>query len=151
MCVGRQIRLALRLALKARLVLSHEGLIVVVVAVETVVAILLSARRLLRLLLLLIVVGILLAELFLRGGDQTKIMFGVLIVVFGGDGIAGALCVASELYIFFRDMRGGAADFHVGSIGLIDSCQRILTFAVAAVTPAPTHALLTISHDLPFR
>ena len=32
-----------------------------------------------------------LAKLFLRGGDQAKIMFGVLIIIFAGDRVPGAL------------------------------------------------------------
>ena len=44
--------------------------------------------------LLLRIIGRGLAESFLGGGDQTEIMFGVLIIVFGGNRIAGTLRVA---------------------------------------------------------
>ncbi len=43
--------------------------------------------------LLLLKVGLALTKLFLRGGDQAKIMLGVLIIIFGGDRIPGALRV----------------------------------------------------------
>ena len=114
LCVARQIRLLLRFARRvARFILAHEGLGIVIALVKTLVgALLLSARRSL-LLWLLIVVGILLAELFLRRGDKAEIMFRMLIVILGGDRIAGSLCVARELNIFFRNVRSSAADFDV--------------------------------------
>ncbi len=115
--VAREIRLLLGFARRvARFVLAHESLAVVIVAVETFVAPLLvlpAGRALLR---LLIVVGVLLAELFLRGGNKTKIMFGVLVVVLGGNRIAGALGVARKLDIFFRNVRSGAANFDVRAV-----------------------------------
>src|SRR5579862_459922 len=43
--------------------------------------------------LLLLVVRLALAELLLGGGDQPEIMFGMLVVIFGGDRIAGTLRV----------------------------------------------------------
>ena len=101
------------------------------------------------------VVRVLLAELLLRRGDQAEIMLGVLIIIFRRDRIAGALRVARELDVFFRDMRGGAADLHVGPVRLVNPRQRILAFAMTAVTATVTatspHALLTVSHDLPVR
>src|SRR6185437_7221389 len=136
-------RLRLRLARGvARLVLAHEGL-AVVVAVELVVL----APRALLLLLLLIVVGVLLPELLLRGGDKAEVMFGVLIIIFRRDRIAGALRIARKLDVFFRNMRGGAPDLHVRSVRLVDPRQRILAFAVIVVTSP--HTLLTVSHDIP--
>jgi len=144
--VARQIRL--RLLNEARLVLAHEGLTFVAVVVVAFLAALLSAGRLL-LLRLLLVIRILLAELFLRGGDQAEIMLGVLIIIFRRHWIARALRVARELDVFLRDVRSGAADFHVGSVRLIDPRQRILAFTV--LTAASPHALLTISHDVPVR
>eukprot|EP01035_Chromulina_nebulosa_P032394 gene32392-biopygen20904 len=47
---------------------------------------------------------LILAKLFLGSRDQAKIMFGVLIVVFGRDRIARGACVARELDVFFSDM-----------------------------------------------
>src|SRR3989304_1586896 len=81
-------------------------------------------------------------------------MFGVLVVIFGGHRIAGALRVARELDVFFRDMRGGAANLNVGAVRLVDPRQRILAFAVgvvAAAAAAAPHAFLTVSHDVPVR
>ena len=98
---------------------------------------------------MLVVIGVLLSELFLRGGDQAKIMFGMLIVILSRYRIAGALRVARELNIFFRNMGGGAADFNVGTVGFVNARQRILAFAV--VIAASPHALLTVSHDVPVR
>src|ERR1700737_1427751 len=40
-----------------------------------------------------------LAELFLGGGDQAEIMLGMLIVILGGYRIAGAARVARQLYV----------------------------------------------------
>jgi len=100
----------------ARFILSHERLTVVIVAIETFVGPLLmlsTGRALLR---LLIVVRVLLAELFLRGGNETEIMFGMLVVVLCGNRIARTLGVARELNIFFRDMRSRAANFDVRAV-----------------------------------
>ena len=142
--VARDIRLLLRLAWRvARFVLAHESLAVVIVAVKTFIVplLVLPARR--ALLRLLIVVGVLLAELFLRGGNETKIMFGVLVVILGGNRIAGALGIARKLDIFFRNVRSRAANFDVGAVRFVNARQRILAFAVVTASP---HALLTISH-----
>src|SRR6185437_11697264 len=80
--VGRQIGLRLRLRLEARLALTrtmgHERLAVVAVVIIVVTAALLWATGLLPLLRLLLVVGVLLAELFLRGSDEAEIVLGVL-------------------------------------------------------------------------
>ena len=115
--VAREIRLLLGFARAvARFVLAHERLTVIIIAVEAFVVALLvlsAGRSLLR---LLIVVGVLLAELFLRGGDETEIMFGVLVVILSGNGIARALRVARELNIFFRNVRSRAADLNVRAV-----------------------------------
>ena len=115
--IAGQIRLLLRFTRSvARFVLAHERLTVIIIAVEAFVVALLvlsAGRSLLR---LLIVVGVLLAELFLRGGDETEIMFGVLVVILSGNGIAGALRVARELNIFFRNVRSRAADLNVRAV-----------------------------------
>src|SRR5581483_3273296 len=120
---ARQIRL--RLLWRIRLVLPHVlRLRVVVHIVVTVVVALRCATALLRLLILLIV-GVLLAELLLRGSDQTEIMLGVLIVIFGRDRIAGALRVTGKLDVLFRDMmpfRGFShRDRSTRRLGLADS------------------------------
>jgi hypothetical protein len=107
----------LRLWRIARLVLTHERLAVVLAVVEVVVSRALRRAALLALLrLLIVVVGVLLAELLLRSGDQAEIMLGVLVVIFGGDRITRALRVARKLDVFFRDVRCGATDFYVGAV-----------------------------------
>jgi len=113
LCVARQIGLLLRFARRvAGFILPHERLRIVVAVIETlVVALLLSAGR--SLLRLLVVVGILLTELLLRRGDKTEIMFGMLVVIFRSHRVAGSLRVARKLDVFFRYMRGCAADFDV--------------------------------------
>jgi len=113
--IARQIGLRLRLRRVARLVLSAERLFVFAFVVAIV-----DSGRALTLLRRLIVIGVLLAKLLLRRGDQTEIMLGVLIVVFSGYRIARALCVTRELNIFFRNMRGGTADLYVRPVRLID-------------------------------
>ena len=142
--VAREIRLLLGFARAvARFVLAHESLAVVIVAVKTFIVplLVLPARR--TLLRLLIVVGVLLAELVLRGGNETKIMFGVLVVILGGNRIAGALGIARKLDVFFRNVRSRAANFDVRAVRFVNARQRILAFAVVTASP---HALLTISH-----
>jgi hypothetical protein len=116
--------------------------------------------RVLLLLLLGLVVGVVLPELLLRGGNQAEIMFGVLIKVFGCDRVTGTLRIAGKLEILFRNVGCGAANLHLGSIGLVHSRKGILvmvmsTTATAATTAAATlaistpHALvLTVSHGL---
>lgn len=114
--IARQIRLLLRFTRSvARLVLAHEGLAVVIIAVKSLVGVLL-ARGALLLLRLLVVVWILLTELFLRGGNQAKVVLSMLVVVLGRNRIARTLRVARELDIFFRYMRSGAANFDVGTV-----------------------------------
>ena len=102
--VLRLMLIVLRLTLIKRLRLRRVGfarlrlIIAVIVAVVGHIAAHSTAR------LLLLEIGLILAKLFLRGGDQTEIMFGVLIIIFGGDRISGTLRVASELEIFFGDV-----------------------------------------------
>lgn len=115
--IARQIRLLLRFTRSvARLVLAHEGLGVVIIAVKSLVGVLLAGGALLLRLRLLVVVWILLTELFLRGGNQAKIVLGMLVVVLGRNRIARTLRVSRELDIFFRYMRSGAANFDVGTV-----------------------------------
>ena len=102
--VLRLMLIMLRLALVKRLRLRRVGLarlrliIAVIVAVVGHIAAHSAAR------LLLLKIRLILAKLFLRGGDQTKIMFGVLIIIFGGNRISGALRVAGELEVFFGNV-----------------------------------------------
>ena len=88
-------------------------------------------------------------------------MLGVLEIIFRRDRIAGGLGVTRELEIFLRDVIGRSADLHVGAVGFIDPCQRVVAAAViivvvvVVVVVAPAHALvvmmlLTVSHGLLF-
>jgi hypothetical protein len=114
--IARQIRLLLGFTWSvARLVLAHEGLAVVIIAVKSLFGVLLTGGALL-LLRLLVIVWILLTELFLRGGNQAKVVLSMLVVVLGRNRIARTLRVARELDIFFRYMRSGAANFDVGTV-----------------------------------
>jgi hypothetical protein len=96
--------------------------------------------------LLLLVIRLTLAKLFLRGRNDAEIMLGVLVIIFRGDRISGALRVAGELEIFFGDVGCRSSNFYVRSVGLVHSRQRILMMA-AALPVAPAHTLvLTVSH-----
>jgi hypothetical protein len=104
------------------------------------------ARLLLRLVL---------AELLLRSRDQTKIMLGVLVVVFGSHRIAGRARVTRKLHILLGDVRSGPADFDIRSVGFENPGHRILAAAVIiviVVIVAATHTLVvirTVSHFEP--
>jgi len=105
LCIARQIRLLLRFARCVTwFVLAHERLGVIIVAIKALVAARLSTARTLLLRLLLVVIGILLAELFLRGGDQAEVVFGMLVVIFGRHRVARPLRIARQLDIFFRNV-----------------------------------------------
>src|ERR1700687_1755206 len=100
-----------------------------------------------------------LAELFLGGGDQAEIMLGMLIVILGGDRIAGRACVARQLHVFFRAVGCGAADLDVRPVGLEHPGHRVLAapvviiaiIIVVIVVPVthPLVVVLTVSHVLP--
>ena len=119
--------------------LAAEVRLLVVAVVKTVV----SATHLAGLLLL--VIRLALPQLFLRGRDDAEIVLGVLVIVFRGDWISGALRVAGELEIFFGDVGCRSSNFYVRSTGLVHSRQRILMMATLSVTPAHT-LVLTVSH-----
>jgi hypothetical protein len=134
-----------------RLTLMH-GLLrrlphVVVAIVERVVAIAFARCR------WRLVVRVLLAELLLRGGDQAEVVLGVLVMVLGGDGVAGGLRIAGELQILFSDVVRGTADLHLGSVRLVDTRQGVVMVPVVAlIAVASPHALvLTVSHGSPVR
>jgi hypothetical protein len=115
--IAREVRLLLRFARRvARFILAHERLAIVIVAVKAFVVPLLVLTARYALLQLLIVVGVLLAELFLRGGNETEIMLSVLVVILGGNRIARALSVTRKLDIFFCNVRSRAANFDVGAV-----------------------------------
>lgn len=102
----------LLIARRKRLAAIHRLIAIAVAVVKGVIADI--AAHVARLLLLII--GLSLPQMLLRRSDQAKIMLGVLIVVLRRDRIAGALRVTGELKVFFRDMRCGAPDLHVGPI-----------------------------------
>lgn len=103
-----QIRLLLRFARRVTwFVLAHEGLVVVVITIVAVVAAglrLAAGHAALLMRLLLVVVRVLLTKLFLRCGDQAKVVLGVLIIILSGHRVARTLRVTRELDVFFRDM-----------------------------------------------
>lgn len=134
---ARQIRLRFARAERSLALLAGSLIIVVV---EHVVA---RAGR--QLVFRTIELRIVLPELLLRGGNQAIVMFGMLVIVFGRDRIAGGLRIARELNVFFRDVGRRPANFDIGTIRLINPGHGIVVFAVA-----PAHALiLTVSHDSP--
>jgi hypothetical protein len=100
--------------------------------------------------LLLLIIRLVLPELLLRGGDETKIMFGVLVVVFRRNRISRTLRVASELEILFGNMGCRSANFYIRPIRLVRSRQWILMMPTLAVATAHTF-VLTVSHGLLFR
>jgi hypothetical protein len=156
--VGRLVLLRLLLALIVGLLLRRERLaanrrLVIVAVVKRVVGVIAALLR-----LLLIEGRLGLPEVFLRGGDQAEIMFGVLVVVLCRDRIAGTLRIAGQLEIFLGNVRCIAPDLQVRSVGLVHARQWILvmvmmtTTAAAFTAVATPHALvLTVSHDLLFR
>ena len=147
------LRLVVLLRLRiVRLVLCVRAKPVLIAIIEAIVAAALRRAlllRLLTLLVLLIVIRVLLPELFLRRRDQPEVMLCVLVVILGRDRIAGALGVTCELNVFLCDVGGRAANFHIGAVGLVNPCQRIL--ALAAMAAATPHTLLTVSHGVSVR
>ena len=158
--MGRLLGL-LRLLLLARIVglllwrerLAADGRLVIVAVVKRVVRVIAALLR-----LLLIERRLGLPKVFLRGGDQAEIMFGVLVVVFCRDRIAGALRIAGQLQVFLGNVRRIAPDLQVRSVGLVHARQWILvmvmmmTATTTFTAVATPHALvLTVSHDLLFR
>jgi hypothetical protein len=135
-----------RLRLARRKRLAGQVRLLVVVAVEPII-VRIAAHLALRLLL---IVGLALPVLLLGRGDQTKIVLGMLVVVFGGDRIAGTLRIAGELQVLFGDVGGGAADFHVRSIGLVHAGQWILVMMATFAVATPHALVLTVSHGLLF-
>src|SRR5262245_40561183 len=95
--VARDVGLRLACPIR-RFALTASGRLLVVAVIEALVA---GARH----------VGlgthevrVVLAELLLRRGDHAIIVLGVLVVVFGGDRIAGGLRVTRQLNVFFRNV-----------------------------------------------
>ena len=80
-----------------------------------------------------LVVRVLLAELLLRRGDQAEVVLGVLMMRLGGDVVADRRRIARELQILLGDVMRGAADFHLRSVRLVHSRQRIVVVVTAVV------------------
>lgn len=84
-----------------------------------------------------IAAGIGRASLLLGAGDDPEIVFAVLEIVFGRDGVAGRLRVAGELRVLVGDVLRRAANFDVWAVGFVRARQRIRTFRpVAAAHPS---------------
>jgi hypothetical protein len=100
-----------------------------------------------------------LRQLRLRSHDQAVIMLRMLKVVFRLNAVAAGMRVARQLQVFFVDMRGGAADFHVRPVRIHRPAQDVLrpvlvllvmllmlSAAPAIVpSPAPLAVLLILS------
>jgi hypothetical protein len=89
-------------------------------------------------------------------------VFSVLVVIFCCDRVAGTARIAGKLDIFLGNVRGGAADLDVGSVGFENPGHRVLAAPVVIVVTTiiiiiivvPTaHTLVvvrTVSHVVPF-
>ena len=143
----------LRLLLLARIVglllwcerLAADGRLVILAVVKRVVGVIAALLR-----LLLIERRLGLPKVFLRGGDQAKVMLGVLIIILGGYRVARRACVARQLHVFFRNVGSSASDLDVRSVGFKYPGHRVLAAPVVIVIPV-THPLviLTVSHVVP--
>ncbi len=136
-----------RLRLARRKRFAGQMRLLVVVTVKPVVA---DIAAHFALLLLLLIVGLALPVLLLRGGNQAEIVLGVLVVILGGDRIAGTLRIAGELQVLFGDVGGRAADFHIRSIGLVHAGQWILVMMTTFAVATPHALVLTVSHGFAF-
>lgn len=158
--IAAETRLRLVLRLRTRLVLVPALMMTALLALEWLLtALLVGHATLLAFLveILILHVGtlerllrlmrVLLCKLLLGSGDETEIVLCVLQVTFRGDGIAGRLRIARELYVFLGDVMRGTADFHIGAIRFVHPRQRIVS---APVAPAHTLVLImTVSHFRP--
>lgn len=66
------------------------------------------------------------------GGHDAVIVLGVLQIAFRHDAVAIGVGVARELQIFLVDVRGRAADLHLGA-GRVEGAVRIVSAAAAAI------------------
>jgi hypothetical protein len=139
--VARDIGLWLACAVRRFWQGTHGGLSVVITLVEALVA------PSLHLVLVASEVRIVLPILLLRRRNHAIVVFGMLIIVFCCNRVAGRLCVARKLNVFFRYVGRIAANFHIRPVRLEYARHWIVTLAM--VVP-PAHPLvLTVSHDLP--
>ena len=92
----------LMVLLRLRTLLLHDNRLVVELAVlVTIIAV------------VALVALIAFLHLRLGGCDDAVIVFGVLEIVLRHHPVAGALCVAGKSGVFFRDMLGSTANFHI--------------------------------------
>lgn len=121
------------------------------IAVATVLALFGDVEVVARLLLLRLV----LAKLFLSGGDQAKVVLGVLVIIFRGDRVAGTARVTGKLDVFFSDVRSGTPNLDIRSVGFENPRHRILAapiiviIVVIVISAAHPLVVLTVSHVLP--
>ncbi|CAA2143951.1 hypothetical protein HYPP_04497 [Hyphomicrobium sp. ghe19] len=98
----------------------------------------------------------LLRHLFAIAEDDAIVVFRVLQVILSQHRIARRQRVTRQRYVLFSDVRGRAADFHIGPRALETAHQGILRFAViviiivVVVSTATATVLLTLPHGLPF-
>lgn len=98
----------------------------------------------------------LLRHLFAIAEDDAIVVFRVLQVILSQHRIARRQRVARQRYVLLGDVRGRAADFHIGPRALETAHQGILRFAViviiivVVVSTATATVLLTLPHGLPF-
>jgi len=83
----------------------------------------------------------------LRGGDQSEIVFSVLKIVFGCDGVVAGVCVARQLKVSFRHMLRRAANSDVRAVRVIRTSQGV-GFATAICLAAASSVILTKWHFL---
>ena len=134
--IARQIRLRLRrrrLWRVAWLVLTEERLAIVIAVIVVVVSRALRGALLRR---WIVVIGILLAELFLRGGYQAEIVFGVLVVIFGRYAVAGGCRVTRESQVFLVHLKRVAANSDAWSVAI----EHIRSIATPATVAAAARA-----------
>ena len=108
----------------------------------------------------LLLLRLILPELLLGGCDQPEIMFGMLVIILRGDRVAGRAGVARQLHVFLGDMRSGAANLDIRTVGFEHPGHRVLATPVvvivvviiAVVVPVtqPLVVVLTVSHVEPF-
>jgi len=93
------------------------------------------------------------------GDDHAVVVFGVLEIVLGENGIARGLRVPGEGDVLGGDVGRRTPDFDVRAIRLEAARERVLPFAVmmtmaaiatAAAAATPAAMLLTLPHRLPF-
>ena len=82
--------------------------------------------------------------------DDAVVMFCVLEIVFPEHQITRPDRIASQRHVFFGDVLGGAADFHIRSARLKAARQWALTLAAPATTAAAVLLLLlSLPHEAP--